>query len=165
MDLPNKAPCPKCQGFITKSVTRYSCSICSEHFTLDYVTGYLDGKATGLSQSNSTIETLKGQIGREKAVSESRKRKIVTLSEKVGEPVKIARLSAADVKRIISEDCKRTGVDLKNAPAPKDIEDSYLVWTGAKIRKDTSGPQAKYRITGYTGYDVQDIILWLHKHD
>jgi len=120
---------------------------------LGYGTGLIKGQADSKLRIEQLVNQLKRASGQVKRIAKST-------------PVRIkkATISAADVKRFISEEYRRHGYDKKQMPAPKDIDNEFLLWTGAKIKKDKSGPQVSYYILGYAigGDDVTQLLSWLH---
>ena len=155
--------CYKCAGrmFFNENNKYWECPECDVNISEELMKLYHTGLKFGQSQSNQVIVGLRDQL---KRLTIRNKRLLdMNKSAKLQQLIKIATISAADAKRIINEDYNRHQYDKKNMPTPKDI-DEYSLWTGAKIKKDTSGTQVKYFIISYTsdGQDVIDILTWLH---
>lgn len=167
--LPERVNCPNCTGQAILIDIHpnmigdiYKCLQCNRCYSKGFISGYQIGLKKGQSDSRDSIVKLQSQLLESKRRVENLTLKHVRFSKDVQIEVQTQHcaISASDVRRIIAETCRRRGTKYEMI-SPKEIDGTYLVWTGAKIhRKD--GTPVKYHLSGYSRYDVGEIIEWLH---
>jgi len=167
--LPDRVNCPSCTGqaiiidahpSITTEI--YKCLQCDRLYSKNFISGFQTGLLKGQSDSRDVVSKLQSQLSESRQRVENLTLKHVRFSKDVQIEVQTQHclISASDAKRIIAETCRRSGIK-SEVSSPKEIDGTYLIWTGAKIhRKD--GTPAKYYLSGYARHDVGEVIEWLH---
>jgi len=167
--LSDRVNCPNCTGqaividtYPNMVTDVYKCSQCGRLYSKSFIFGFQTGLLKGQSDSKDVVSKLQSQLSESRHRVENLTLKHIKHNADVQIEVQTRHclISASDAKRIIAETCRRRGTKYESI-SPKEIDGTFLIWTGAKIHR-TDGTPAKYHISGYSRRDVSEVIEWLH---